>query len=285
MTRYIEIGSVRLVEEKFPEIFWNGIWTPICGDWFWNNDYGADLFCQKLDSKYVSGTVTMRQDIKLIRDGIRIGKCNINDSSLLSCTGGCNDLETGNRHCAVCGAGQLATINIKCHESKLTSQLFFILYQETKKIENSEYLPYLKNLSSELVSKIIDRTKNMTFDDAVKVFDNVDPKDLPILNEYDDYYDEDYEEDSGNNGTFDNPVKDIKYVNQNDLPILKEYVDYDENHLEIWEKILKNGYKPYWVHGYEQDSSPVKNPHMPCVEDWQSEVCKCCFQDQDLSKI
>ena len=50
----------------------------------------------------------------------------------------------------------------------------------------------------------------------------------------------------------------FKDVNQNDLPILKEYVDYDENHLEIWEKILKNGYKPYWVHGYEQDSSPVK---------------------------
>ena len=38
-------GSVRLVEEKFPEVFWNGVWTPICGHWFWNNDYGADLFC------------------------------------------------------------------------------------------------------------------------------------------------------------------------------------------------------------------------------------------------
>merc|ERR1712218_334503 len=27
---YEEIGSVRLVEQKFPEVFWNGIWTPIC---------------------------------------------------------------------------------------------------------------------------------------------------------------------------------------------------------------------------------------------------------------
>ena len=112
---YEEIGSVRLVEQKFPEVFWNGIWTPICGYWFWNNDFGADLFCQKLDSKYISGTVTMRPDIKLIRDGIRIGECKQEDS-WLSCTGGCNDLRTGSGRCAKCDAGQPAAVEIKCHE-------------------------------------------------------------------------------------------------------------------------------------------------------------------------
>jgi hypothetical protein len=128
---YEEIGSVRLVKEKFPEVFLNGIWTPICGHWFWNNDHGADLFCQKLDSKYVSGTVIKRKDIKLRQDGIQIGECKIDDSSLDSCTGGCNDLETGNGHCAKCGVGQSAAVNIKCHESQLLSKLYLILYQRT----------------------------------------------------------------------------------------------------------------------------------------------------------
>jgi len=124
-------GSVRLVEEKFPEVFWNGVWTPICGHWFWNNDYGADLFCQKLDPKYVSGTVIKRRDVKLRQNGIQIGECKINDNSLLACTGGCNDLKTGNGHCAKCGIGQKAAINIKCHESRLVAKFFLIAYQQT----------------------------------------------------------------------------------------------------------------------------------------------------------
>jgi len=130
---YQEIGSVRLVEEKFPEVFWNGVWTPICGHWFWNNDYGADLFCQKLDSKYVSGTVIKRRDVKLRQNGIQIGECKTNDNSLLACTGGCNDLKTGNGHCAKCGIGQKAAINIKCHESRLVAKIFLIAYQQTCK--------------------------------------------------------------------------------------------------------------------------------------------------------
>ena len=36
---------------------------------------------------------------------------------------------------------------------------------------------------------------NVTFDEAVKVFDNVDPNDLPILPDYEDYYyDEEYDQ-------------------------------------------------------------------------------------------
>merc|ERR1711899_654735 len=126
---YEQIGSVRLLEEKFPEVFWNGVWTPICGHWFWNNDYGADLFCQKLDSKYVSGTVIKRKDVKLRQNGFQIGECKIDDNSLLACTGGCNDLKTGNGHCAKCGVGQKAAINIKCHESRLVEKVFLIAYQ------------------------------------------------------------------------------------------------------------------------------------------------------------
>ena len=35
----------------------NGAWLPVCGRDFWDNNYGASLFCQKLDSKYTYGLI------------------------------------------------------------------------------------------------------------------------------------------------------------------------------------------------------------------------------------
>ena len=71
-----------------------------------------------LDSTYTSGIVKKRRDIPIASDGLRIGKCTSNDTSLLSCTGGCNDLELGgqcsNNHDGACGAGQGVTIEIEC---------------------------------------------------------------------------------------------------------------------------------------------------------------------------
>ena len=82
----------------------NGIWSPICGHWFWDTHYGATLFCQKLGSNYVSGTVTRSRGKKLEQDAIRVGKCRNNDR-WMQCSGGCNDLGYGHG-CARCEAGQ-----------------------------------------------------------------------------------------------------------------------------------------------------------------------------------
>ena len=35
-------------DEKFPEVLYNGKWSPICRYGFWNTDWGATLFCQEL---------------------------------------------------------------------------------------------------------------------------------------------------------------------------------------------------------------------------------------------
>ena len=110
-------------EEKYPEIWFNHKWSPICGHHFWDNNYGATLFCRELlNSTYTYGTVTERRDIPLEIDGIRIGHCNYEDTSLFSCTGGCNDLEVGGQ-CSnspagygQCVAGQGATVEIECFQ-------------------------------------------------------------------------------------------------------------------------------------------------------------------------
>ena len=111
-------GGVRLEDDKFPEVCLNGMWSPICGHWFWDNDFGATLFCQKLTSDPTStGYVIRRTDKPLEKDAIRIGNCLSNDQ-WLSCSGGCNDLGTGQGYTnceANCGANSPASIEIKCN--------------------------------------------------------------------------------------------------------------------------------------------------------------------------
>jgi hypothetical protein len=105
------------MDGKYPEVYLSGRWSPICGPWFWDNNYGATLFCQKLNSKYSSGTVIKLTDKELKKDAVRVGRCNSNDQ-WLQCTGGCNDLGKGNG-CAGCGAGETGSIEIKCHDGKI----------------------------------------------------------------------------------------------------------------------------------------------------------------------
>ena len=124
-------GDVQLKDGKFPEVFLNGIWSPICGHWFWDTDFGANLFCQELTSDPVStGQVIRRTDKPLEKDAIRIGKCLSNDQ-WLSCSGGCNDLGTGqgcNDH-DNCGANSPASIEIKCSQGKkYAKSIFFFIF-------------------------------------------------------------------------------------------------------------------------------------------------------------
>ena len=103
-------------EEKYPEIWFNDKWSPICGHYFWNNNYGATLFCQKLlNSTGASGSVKP-SGIPLASDGIRVGKCTSQDNSLSSCTGGCSDYPEVGGQCGGgnCSAGQRASIEIEC---------------------------------------------------------------------------------------------------------------------------------------------------------------------------
>ena len=96
---------------------WKGKWTPICGHLFWDNEYGAKKFCQKLDSKFNYGKITKRTDKPLERDAIWIGKSNREDE-WLSFTGECNKLETGGEchegNYGSCAAGVGPSMEIEC---------------------------------------------------------------------------------------------------------------------------------------------------------------------------
>ena len=84
-----------------PTIFWDSQWLPICAHYFWDNDVGAQLFCQKLgfESGYVNRS---NSGGNYPVDSFRIGLCKENND-LLRCNGGCNDYQSG----GYCGNGDV----------------------------------------------------------------------------------------------------------------------------------------------------------------------------------
>ena len=106
-----------MVDGKYPEVSIHGSWAPICGHYFWGNNHGATLFCQKLSPEFKYGTLIHRPDKPIEVDGIRIGKC-FSDDHWPECTGGCNDFETGNScfeaKAGKCSAGDVGSIEIHC---------------------------------------------------------------------------------------------------------------------------------------------------------------------------
>ena len=93
---------------------------PICGHWFWENRVGVDLFCQELG--FDAGTIKgmTKGFLQLPSDGLRVGKCNVGDSSILQCTHeDCNQLELGGKcnNGGSCAKGQKAAVSIDCFTS------------------------------------------------------------------------------------------------------------------------------------------------------------------------
>ena len=107
-----ENGGARLQNNKDPEVFWDGEWRPICGHYFWDNNFGADLFCQQLG--YSSGLVKGRgQELGLPADALRVGKCSATNE-WLKCDGGQNNYAIGSDCNYGCKAGDRASIEIEC---------------------------------------------------------------------------------------------------------------------------------------------------------------------------
>ena len=94
----------------------NGAWLPVCGRDFWDNNYGASLFCQKLDSKYTYGLI-VKIHIHYLHSvvgsdtedkGIEVGTCLKDDEDLFSCSGKGKECDTFAK----------GTVDIKCFEGK-----------------------------------------------------------------------------------------------------------------------------------------------------------------------
>ena len=109
-------GDVKLEEDGTPFVFWGNEWIPICGHYFWDNIYGANLFCRKMG--YESGLLSRRgSGEKYGVNSFRMGKCKSGDK-WESCSGGCNDYQSGgtcnNNGRAHCDKDQAVKVSIEC---------------------------------------------------------------------------------------------------------------------------------------------------------------------------
>ena len=89
-------GDVKWEDDKTPYIFWSGAWFPICGHRFWDNQIGAQKFCNILG--YQNGEQWGEETARSYEvDAFRVGKCEEADDWFQKCTGGCNDYKVGGR--------------------------------------------------------------------------------------------------------------------------------------------------------------------------------------------
>ena len=104
-------ACVKLEADGTPKVFWEKKWRPLCGHWFWDNNNGADSFCQRLGYSY--GELE-RTNSAYDEDAIRLGRCNSNED-FLSCSNGCNDkgIGDGGNGCK-CSAGNNVGFKLSC---------------------------------------------------------------------------------------------------------------------------------------------------------------------------
>lgn len=107
---------------NYPEgklwIYVSGVWRPLCGHWFWDNDKGANTACRSMgyDSGTVSGTAKTVSSVNIAVDAWWPGKCGT-DEPIGSCTRGTNTDSDSVRNTVgtgKCGAGTSSVVKISC---------------------------------------------------------------------------------------------------------------------------------------------------------------------------
>jgi hypothetical protein len=74
-----------------PEVWYNGLYYPICGNCFWDNNEGATAVCKDLG--FTSGEISVRFNspgLGFSKDAMPVGSCNPGET-LDKCSGGCHN--------------------------------------------------------------------------------------------------------------------------------------------------------------------------------------------------
>ena len=112
-----QTGKSVALEGRTPKICYQDRFVPICGHYFWDNDYGAQIFCRMLGR---DGGVTTRKESKLTEDAYNVGKCSEADAqngrSITECTGdkNTNTLAYEFSSGSSCAEGEKSGVYIDC---------------------------------------------------------------------------------------------------------------------------------------------------------------------------
>jgi len=92
-----------------PYFHHGGIWMPVCGHWFWENNNGCSAVCQRLGYSY-DGAILARTYSSFSKDSIHLGMCRA-DEPIDQCTGGANTFETSSH----CTQGERIGVTCSCN--------------------------------------------------------------------------------------------------------------------------------------------------------------------------
>jgi hypothetical protein len=99
-------------------VFFDGSYYPICGLDFWDSNNGAELVCEQLGyAPTYTGKVT-RNDATYATDAMPVGKCDADDESVDSCSGGGNSY--GSPIAGECQAGSPVGVQVTCEFQQVT---------------------------------------------------------------------------------------------------------------------------------------------------------------------
>ena len=98
-----------------PEVMFNGNWYPICGHYFWNNNYGAATVCEALGLTGGLGWYKhTRTRTTYSTDAMPVGSCTAGQA-LTSCTDGGNGWGNLEYHQGWCKAGTNIGVTVTCN--------------------------------------------------------------------------------------------------------------------------------------------------------------------------
>ena len=125
-------GDVLLGKDDVPYYYKDGKFSPICGHWFWDDQYGADAFCQALG--FTGGTLR-KDEGKYQQDAVMIGMCNSFDA-IDRCTGGFNSYAFPSN----CRVGNNVKLLVACDES-IPGSVLSSCSGKTGKLDNNPIPP------------------------------------------------------------------------------------------------------------------------------------------------
>ena len=120
-------------KDAVPYYHKDGKFSPICGHGFWNNQYGADAFCQALG--FTGGTLSKDRG-KYQQDALMIGTCNRFDA-IHQCDGGYNSYKFPGR----CRVGNNVKVSVACDEN-ISGSVLSSCSGKTGRLYNSPISPW-----------------------------------------------------------------------------------------------------------------------------------------------
>ena len=111
-------GGAKVVpgEGFVPEVLFEGKYYPICGHYFWDNDYGAETVCKALG---FNDGAHARTSAKYEEHAMPVGKCN-SGQPLDECSGGGNAWGNLDLNNGWCNSGKDIGVEVVCTGNLLT---------------------------------------------------------------------------------------------------------------------------------------------------------------------